>query len=272
MKTIKCFHLAVLFLAFGVVACSEDDSPNADAEIDVETAQEVVNAQMMFSDIYTVSTQAINDSEVRENELCGSVSLDTMAQTVIIDFGEGCTGPWGVTRSGKMTISYQGIPYTVGSAWSVSLDNYRVNEITLNGVVSIDNVTNENDVYSFTYKVTNGKLDKEDGESYTYDANHVYKWVAGINTFFNNEDDEWEITGTSAGTTSKGQGYSASTSSALLGKQACLNDGEAYISSGSLQITVPALELPMDVDFGDGSCDTEAVVNYNGFTKAISLR
>lgn len=272
MKTIKCFHLAVLFMAFGMVSCSETEPPNPDSEVDVETAEEVLDAERMYSDVYAVSSEALMTSELRDFDLCGSLDLDTVANTLVIDFSSGCRGPWGVTRSGKLTISYQGIPFTEGSSWSVALDNYRVNEVTLTGAVSVDNVMLENDIYSFSFRVTDGTLTVENGASYTYESNNVYRWLNGRETFIDSNDDEWEISGSSTGTNSKGQAFTASTITSLLGKQACLSDEDAYFSAGKLEIEVASLLNPMGVDFGDGSCDTEAVLSYMGFSQTISLR
>lgn len=274
MNSIKWFHLAVLSLALTVVSCNDKDSPTPDSEQDaeVEIAQEAIEAQRMFSDIYTISMQAFSDSETRSDELCGDLMLDTLLNTITVDYGTGCTGLFGAERAGKMIISYQGIPLTVGSEWTVNLESYRINDLFISGNASISNITLENDVYSFNYRVTEGTLTGSNGDSYTYSADHTYKWIKGINTLFNIIDDEWEVSGSGSGTTIDGIAYTSKTTIPIVGKTGCLFGGNAYLSTGNLQISVPSLIFPIDVNFGEGECDKEATVSWAGVTIPINLR
>lgn len=270
MRTFKWSYFVVLFLASGMLACSEDDSP--DSDVYVAAAEQAATAQVQFSSVYAVASQALTDPALRSGELCADISLDTLTRTLVLDFGTGCTGAWGRERAGKMTINYQGIPFTAGSAWTVGLDNYTVNGLTLNGTLQVSNSGDGNGLFSFSYRVTDGTLTYENGETASYDADIVFRWVRGRLTPLNLSDDEWEMEGSSSGTTTEGTTYTGNIKNTLLGKQSCLSEGNAYFSSGILEVKVPALAAPMDVDFGDGSCDIEALISYGRFTQAISLR
>jgi len=47
---------------------------------------------------------------------CAVVTHDVENQTITIDFGDVCTGPNGVTRSGMIIINYDGRRFVPGSS------------------------------------------------------------------------------------------------------------------------------------------------------------
>ena len=65
---------------------------------------------------------------------------DVDPRTLILDFGEGCTGPGGVTRSGIIEIVLTGDMSEIGSVRTTTFDNFQVHNMTLTGTRIFTNV------------------------------------------------------------------------------------------------------------------------------------
>ena len=65
---------------------------------------------------------------------------DDYPRTLTLDFGEGCTGPGGVTRSGIIEIVLTGDMSDIGSVRTTTFDNFQVHNMTLTGTRIFTNV------------------------------------------------------------------------------------------------------------------------------------
>ncbi len=185
---------------------------------------------------------------------------------ITIDYGEGCTGMWDQTRSGKIMITVSGPMKVEGSSRTVTFDNYYFNGIRVEGVRTITNEglnENENPVFSTT--LTGGKLTLPDETVIEREIDRERECIAGYNTP-NIWDDECLITGTVSGTTYNGTAYTNTIKSALHRKRVC-----KFIVSGVIEVARDGVE-PFEIDFGDGECDALAVVRRGDEEKEITLR
>ncbi len=137
-----------------------------------------------------------------------NVSMDGYAASVVfphkltIDFGNGCTSPNGITKKGKIIITYFQ-PVSAPQAGTVSqtnFENFFIGDVQVGGELTINNITSPNAPYPvyehsglkiFTYP--NGELKK-------YNGNRIFTQTKGAATPDPN-DDEFYVTGNSGGTT-----------------------------------------------------------------------
>ena len=226
-------------------------------------------AETMYDDVFNVvllDGQA-NNVAGRGNS-CATVTLnnsdpDTYPKIMTLDFGSGCTGFDGLTRKGKIIATLSGRIRTAGTSITISFDNYSVNDFKLEGEFSITNNSGNNGL-SFTTQTTNGKLTYPGGTLfYTHSGNHTLTQTAGAGTpsFL---DDIFSLTGSGNTTSSLGNSLTVNITTALVKKATCAN-----VVSGIEQFTYNNINGTLD--FGDGSCDNQALLTIGSYHQTVTL-
>ena len=269
---------AAVILSF--FSCQKDSSDVEQSGINIADDDAVSNA--IFDDVFNTEDNASiiidqltkggsTKSDIIVADSCPTITLTNpeagvWPKILTIDYGEGCTGFYDNTRSGKITIVLGGPRLEVGSTRTVTFDNYYFNGIKVEGTKVVENTgynANQNLVFSVT--LSGGRLTLPDGRYIERSFNHEREWIAGLNTL-NIWDDECLITGTASGTNLDGISYTNTITTALHWTRPCF-----FIVSGVVGI---AREGKPDVvlDYGEGQCDAKATVTSNGVSREITLR
>jgi hypothetical protein len=192
--------------------------------------------------------------------------VGTYPKTVTINYGTGCSGYYGSTRSGKIIIVVTNKRSVVGATRTVTFDNYYFNGIKMEGtkVVTTMDPHGLNPVYSVA--LTGGKLTLPNGKTIEHAFVRQREWIAGWNTPKNIWDDEYLITGTATGKGVNGNSYTNTILTALHWTRAC-----EFIVSGSIKFERTGVE-PIVLDYGTGTCDAFATVTRGDQTKQITLK
>ncbi len=275
MQNARLFVFFSIMCALLFSSCDEeaDNMPMSD-EVNEETVQDVLYAQSQFDETLIVADEALSEEDVRSrsSNLCADVSLDTTDNTLVLDFGEGCTSSWGRERSGKITIQYERITLFQGIAYNMTFDNYVSRGVTINGTITVDGFTrDDNDNLFYKVTITNGMLEFPDGETISHSSTRTFTWIEGESTK-DITDNIFEITGSFSGTTLDGVNYNVALETPLILDTDCVEQGYAYASSGIIIIGLSTLVNDITLDFGDGSCDAEATYTYRNRTQTINLR
>ena len=266
----------------GIMAVSCEKSDLADmADMEEETLVENV-----FNDILAT----VHDAEARADELvytsgakksalvdsCPVITIDNpepgvWPKTITVDFGEGCEGFHERVRTGKIIIMVTGRYRREGSVKTVTLEDYTVNGISVEGTKTIVNEGRNNEgnlVYSIS--LADGKVTLPDGKVATREVARTREWVSGENTF-NPWDDVYFITGQVTGTNFKGVSYTHTILTPLEADAAC-----RFIKSGTLRFEADdRMTCVLDYGYGDpeGGCDALALATReDGETRVITLR
>ena len=246
----------------------EEKTNNTQTEaVELSVANNI--AETMYDDVFNVvllDGQA-NNVAGRGNS-CATVTLnnsdpDTYPKIMTLDFGSGCTGFDGLTRKGKIIATLSGRIRTAGTSITISFDNYSVNDFKLEGEFSITNNSGNNGL-SFTTQTTNGKLTYPGGTLfYTHSGNHTLTQTAGAGTpsFL---DDSFSLTGSGTTTSSLGNSLTVNITTALVKKATCAN-----VVSGVEQFTYNNINGALD--FGDGSCDNQALLTIGSYHQTVTL-
>lgn len=189
------------------------------------------------------------------------------AKNIKIDFGTGCTSPWGVVRKGIINIVLTDSIRKTGSTATVTFDNYYVNGFKREGTIIWTNTTVANSgTPSFRRQVQNGKITSPSGAYWLHTADINITQTAGASTPNNLTDDIFSIAGTRTVTNPAGKTRTSTTQTPLQKKTACAN-----VDQGVVKVEGPnhyAL-----IDFGNGTCDKEATISIDGRTpRTIILR
>lgn len=292
MKNIR-FQLSgaiLVFTAFliSLSACTKDNKEETMKEEEVEvmrlTSQDDAIADHIFGEIHDLEMGVIesiglpniglNETTLDDNDpvgRCVKISItprEPMAfpKTVVFDYGEGCRGPDGKFRKGKIITRYSAPMHVPGATAFTTFENYQVNDVKVEGRhTSKNNSTSNNRI--FTRRVENGKLTFLGGGTVSWDATHTNTQIDGMGTPGFPLDDVFKITGGAKGISERGGNkmeWSRRIAEPLVKAFNC-----RWISKGIVHIT--RNDNKAKLDFGNGSCDNKAVIIINGQRKEITL-
>lgn len=279
MKTKKLFLKSFFALALasmlGLAGCKKDEAsqPVSDltsAAADFEQGEQIGNdIDRMADDAYLTSTVNLRlAGPVDANSIlsCAVVTRDTVNRILTIDFGSGCTGNDGRTRSGQVIIQYNGHYFDPGFSRSVSFNNYFVDSNQVTGTRAItNNGFNGNGNLTWTIQAQNIRITKPNGYYHEWNSTRTRELVAGLATPNSPMDDVYLITGSGSSMNSHGNSTSVSILLPLRKEMSC-----HWIVSGTVEVT-PSSHPVRTLDYGNGGCDHFATVTVNGITRTLIL-
>ena len=293
MKTNK-----ILAKAFGIVAmaslavvfsCQQDESPYATEASDV--AEESVTDYYFedADDMAGVSVDASSETDTgvsggklssanREISIpddlrfsCATVTVTIAGDsepampkgTVLIDFGTGCEGPGGTTRSGQILITFSGRRFQLNSTLTIELINYVVNGIKLEGTRVLTNLTPDTESYpKFGAVLTGGKATWPDGTEALRAHEFVREWIRMPNP----TQDEVHVTGLASGTNKRGKSYTMVIVEPIVYKRGC-----PIAISGVKEFTNVESGRVITIDYGTGDCDNVITITVDGNSRSVSV-
>jgi hypothetical protein len=188
--------------------------------------------------------------------------------TITISFdttGCACTGWDGRTRSGNIIATWTGNYHDVGSVITITTQNYFVNGVKYDYTETITNKgLNTAGNLLYNVNVSSAVLTFSDSTKINWTSTRTREWVAGANTP-NTLDDEFSTTGSSQGIDRAGTPFTATITSPLVVKVGC-----GWVEKGILSIT-PTGFTTRTLDFGDGTCDSQATVTIDGIPYNLAL-
>ena len=277
MKVLK--RIAMMLLTgtslFYMASCGNvDDAMDAtavgfdDVTVDTEASMDVAFEDVDNSVEAGINYEATEGGKFFHDPLleCAVVTHDRDSNTVTIDYGDGCEGPGGRIRSGKILISYTDRRYVPGASRTVTFEDFYIDSVKIEGTRKITNTTTDStSAPQFRVEVIDGKLSWPDGTFATRNSNHTRTWTRAENP----AQDESRVEGSAEGLTRKGEEYTSVVTDPLVFKRRCLAQRYFFPVSGVVETT--SGENTMIIDFGDGECDNEATVTINGVTETITL-
>ncbi len=269
MKTIKWLAISALFMGLFFSACKK----NEDNDLSAETTQQIVvssedqtTAEDLFEDVDYQVDDAIETRGGGGN--CPTVTADpdfqTYPRTVTIDFGDGCEGPNGRIRKGKIVVEVTGEIITAGASRTATFVDFFIDNAQIEGTRTILNEGFDADGnVTFSRTVTGGKITFPNGDVATWEASHLLTQTEGGNTitFF---DNVFEITGSSNGVNRNGNPYTLEITAPLVKKSLC-----PWIVSGQSELNV--MNKSVTINYGNGICDRKAILTLPNGTEVEIL-
>jgi hypothetical protein len=279
MKT-KFFLFIMLAAFISFTSCTKDSSPIEQASVDLVDDNAV--SDVAFDDVFNTVDNAtiILDNALGKGKLksatisadscpvitVSNTSADIWPKTITVDYGAGCTGFFGSTRSGKIIITVSARRNVINATRTVTFDNYYFNNIKVEGTKVGTNLgPNSNQNTEISEVLTGGKLTLPTGKTIERSFEHKREWIAGFATK-NIWDDQYLITGTATGKNINGITYTNTILSPLLWKRVC-----EFLVSGVVRFEREGVET-VELDYGQGECDAVATLKRGDKTKEITLR
>jgi hypothetical protein len=243
-------------------------------EESMKDAKDSTLGEQLFDDMNDMADEAATgelisyklEAEQLTYSSCAVKTHDTLSEprVLTIDFGTGCMGNDGRMRSGLVTITYSGPYAEPGHLHTITTTNYVVDGNQVEGTITVFNEgLNANNHLWFT-KTVNATITKEDGEVLQWQANRTKEWIEGFTTI-QRLDDIYLVSGTHAAQSSDGTSFTSLILEPLRKVKAC-----SWKTAGVVEVT--KTDKPVKtINFGDGTCDNDAVVTVNGNDFAIQL-
>ncbi len=275
-------HLLPILLLVGVLAFFTACDP--DTEVVSQEDIEIVELDAQVEDVYEDADQvAFEAMEMTDQSVfarsysasasrtltapCVSITNDTANRVVTVDFGTGCLGPDGRTRSGQIVINYTRRLYRPGATRTVSLVNYVVDSVSIAGSKTWTNLMqNFRDTLSFEVTLSGGQVTLANGLSATRSYTRTTTWSRGANP----SQDEFWVVGSSQGSRYNGNSFTRTINDTLIYRRPCYRRGVHAPVAGTATIT-RSNGSNIDLDFGNGNCDELVDVSVNGNTRTIDL-
>lgn len=269
----KHTSVILVFISFILLSGCLKDRNNDGVEIYPARDMGIINSA--FEDAFSM-VDRVGKSEpgLRNNyglpECATVVFQDTLQfpYSVVIDFGEeNCMGMNGVNRRGKIHFTISGPYQEIGTVITTWLEDYHVMDYLLTGTRVVTNQgENASGNQYFTVVENDVTLTHPDGIwTSTWESERIREWVQGAITALNPFDDEYSVTGSAAGVSREGEPYVVEIEESLIVKLVC-----PWVTSGTITL-YPDDNLPISLDYGDGMCDSQAVVTVGGATYDIIL-
>ncbi len=273
---------AFLLLAFAILlfsACTPEDIVESIAEEETELVNLENEVTSTLEDVEEFAFEAMEvtdfssyarsfpDPSMRSIPACATVTHDSVAKTILIDFGTGCVGADGKTRSGQILLSYTQRLYRPGASLTIESLSYVVNGVSVEGTKTITNVSASfQDNMSLNVTLVNGKLIFPNGDIVTRQVNKTYTWVRATHPAL----DEFHVDGGVQGTNRAGEAYSCQITSTLIWKRKCKRLGIKIPVEG-VKLIQKSGRPDLTIDFGDGSCDSLITLSANGNSRTIDV-
>jgi hypothetical protein len=264
--------LTVMFFLI-INACQKDSSSTANDEspYNINSVEKnVVDATATFDELNSFAQSGFESGVVKGLNSIGScpavgVNFFSVPFSVTLDWGTGCTGNDGITRSGKITLSLSGMMNEKNSVATMKIENFTVDNKKISGVTKITYVgLNAGNNWPRYSVVTEGKIEFADNSVISYRSEYVRLQSEGSGTL-SILDDTWRIEGTANGVHRDGTKWTAKTTKVMIRKGDC-----KWFGSGTLVIT-PEKGDVKTIDFGDGACDNKATMKIGEKITEITI-
>ena len=291
VKSISATALLALSVCLLITACKKNSSSSSSSTTNNTSAANLsangAASDNAFDDAFGIALQTGNDkglnslmqqktgkADLSGNGVslgspyyCASVSVSgsNFPVTVTVDFGAGCKSADSVTRSGSIIYLFSGKLSTPGTVISATFNNYIVNGYKLAGTYSITNTSTTN--LQLSTSIINGNITYPSDTSYSFSGSKTVTLDANSNITV---PSSWifDISGGYGIGSSYGDTLTASVTTPLVHPVSC-----PHVVSGivSFTYTKGSSSLKGTLDYGNGNCDSTALITIGNFTKTVVL-
>lgn len=273
MKKALIALTAFLFAGILLQSCKKDND-TADTTSMQTTAEDLVS----YNDLseYTdyeidvlVGDAFTSGSEVSDRGACPTVTFaqpkGTWPNTITLDYSpDGCDKD-GHTFKGQIVIEQSNKMTIAGAERVVTFNNFSINNVKIEGTRTLTNEGPNATGQPVWSKTADETFTFPDGSTATYSTDRTRTLINGADTP-THLDNVWSIEGSSTGTNRKGETYTATITTPLMKRFLC-----PWIAEGVIKFEHDGKMRTLD--FGDGTCDRDAVLTLNdGTTKNIKIR
>jgi len=279
--------IAMLFLmALSVVSCKKNNSsttPVSDTEAQTISQEDAI-AENEYDDVTEMALAAgadmeggaIDNGRMATDGNTARIRIDlfvnlslklgtgvvitaepndaTFPKTLTINYGDGVLCRDGKIRKGKVVLYFAAPPLKSGAVLTVTLQDFYVNRVHIEGVKTITNLS-ANGAVKYSVEIKGGKVSLPNGRGFTYEGTKTVTQIEGASTLAIG-DDVYSIDVRTQTKYANGITVTKNIESPLIKPVAC-----NYIVKGVLKININDRVLYLDFGTG-GSCDNNALLTW----------
>jgi hypothetical protein len=272
---------------FASQASSEADAESDDIFNEVFDNVMGVNADVAFggTGVFGRMNPGTGTGETARLNACPDVTITHLTTAnlfpvrVVMDFGSGCTGRDGRTRSGKIITEYTNRLMAPGAKATTIFENYTVDSIKIEGTHTITNQSELLTANCWTHKwkvgVERAKLTKPNGNYVEWNSTRTIAQIEGMCTPFVPLDDIYKITGNANGKVKRGDllvAWNSEITEPLIKKFTCRWIAKGIIRNMRLNLSTNSpWAAAINYAYPNGDCDNKALATINGVAHIITL-
>lgn len=251
----------MLIVALFATACDRDERLSQGTDQEEEQALETSSiGEDASDDALEITAQAeaqLTADGGRVNSLCGTVTKDAENKIITIDFGDGCVGPYGKERKGKIIIAYSSVIGDNVANRIITFENYFVNNKGVTGTIELRDISiNGAGNLQSVKRLVDLTISFPNGESVVFNGSRTRELISGYadDDLFNNV---YRITGSVAGQSTTGRSFTQEITEPIIADWACAAQGNFARISGKVELTKlnGYSSRKRTVDYGNGECD-----------------
>lgn len=253
---------------------TENENPSISVEEELQMAEKSASAENLVSEDLNLLLGIEMEADLGGKPgPCANLTWDATTNTLVIDFGTGCTGPFGKTRSGKIIVLYNG-PFGVYTTdKTITFDNYMVNNVGISGVIQIGKFDqNSNGYLENSFTLVGYTHTYPNGKTLVLNGMRTREWIAGLgdNNIWNNV---FRLTGGLSGVSTFGRNFTHTILEPIIADFNCRANGGFLRVDGKKELFIDGInhDWTRTVDYGDGSCDNTYTITINGNQHTITV-
>lgn len=263
---LKTSLMAIVCMALAATSCSDDEKLMDNESDEAEMAELTSVGENESDDVLEVLDQVEmsfgGDEAGKVSEMCAVVTNDTENNLLTIDFGSGCVGPYGRTRSGKIIIAYSGTVNDGVSNRIITFEDYAVNNRAVTGSIELrDIAVNEDGTISSTKKLVDLTITFPNGQFVRFNGSRTRLWTEGVRDG-DPSNNVFEITGSVEGVWSNGSTFTHRITETIVSDWSCATTGGFARISGVVEIERlrGSVKRLRKIIYGDGTCDNRITI------------
>lgn len=257
-------------------ACNTEDNSSDDSE-ELESAENATLSDTYSDEDIELALNAqdeINSGGRTLAETCATISHDEVLKQVTIDFGDGCVGPYGRTRKGKIIVVYSSTLNDDIANRIITFEDYSINNRQISGTINLRDIErNDDGNLQSTKSVVDYKITFPNAEFITTNGSVTRELTAGEGDGIL-ENNELEITGSYITIGSRGTSFTHTITEAIIVKMSCVAEGGQARVAGTIEMKKTGLagnSRITTIEYGDGTCDGEMVITTPRKTITVNV-
>lgn len=287
MKT-NFLMLGMIFSVL-IISCSKNDDNdsttisddevgiNADIDIASDDVSNVLEEQLAITNLdgsgRGPALVYAGCATITRTPAAGTVLNVGQTVTKVIDFGTQCVQPNGNILSGKINMSFVYNPSATTQTVTYIFENFYHNARKLNGQKTFTRSMTATTATSQSHPIIVMNMDMlitlTDGRMLTRIGTRTREFVAGFSTS-TLSDNVYDVTGNWTTTFPNTTIQTSTITTPLKLKLSCVAPNTSIITQGVISFVRNTNNATLD--YGDGSCDNQAVFTLNGVSRFITLR
>jgi hypothetical protein len=290
MKTGNLILLVFLMILF--FSCQKDETTTNDAtvlksgeivasDITVESALSEANYEAELFSQSEMWLRSLSKFKHGKNNLFAGkhcsryanggypeISIDTAEAgypiTILIDYGDSTVLHHGKTISGTISIEITAEKDTDGAQRIITYNGCKIDSVKVQGT-EIELFNGDNATTRKNTITTDVSFELDNGTKLTRKGTIVHEWLEGLSTQQDYSDDKIQKTGSVSVSNSDGNEWTKTIKDPLIRLGDCRN----YVQ-GTVEYTLNS-DIVAVLDYGDGTCDTTAILTIGDTQLEISL-